>query len=225
MRGNFCVTGLPSANSSNTPRSTGSMVSKHVVLLDEAHFEVELVELAGQAVGARILVAEAWRDLEIAVEARDHEQLLVLLRRLRQRVELAGMDARRHQEVARTFRRRSRQDRRRIFGEARLAHALAHRGDDLRARHDVPVQRLAAQVEEAVLQPDVFRIIRLAEHRQRQLLGRRQHFELADEDSTSPVGSLAFTVSAARALTSPSTRITHSERTVSAGLNAANRDR
>ena len=41
-----------------------------VLLRDEAHLDVELVELAGRAVGARVLVAEAGRDLEIAVEAR-----------------------------------------------------------------------------------------------------------------------------------------------------------
>ena len=47
---------------------------------------------------------------------------------------------------------------------------------------DVLVQRLAAQVEEAVFQADVFRIVRLAEHRQRQFLGRRQHLDLAREN-------------------------------------------
>ena len=92
------------------------------------------------------------------------------------------MDAARHQEVARALRRRGRQDRRRIFGEARLAHAPAHLGDDLRARHDVLVQRVAAQVEEAVFQPDVLGIVGLAEHRQRQLPGRRQHLDLAREN-------------------------------------------
>ena len=89
-----------------------------VFLRDEAHLEVELVELARQAVGARVFVAEARRDLEVAVEARHHQQLLVLLRRLRQREELAGMDAARHEEVARAFRRRRRQDRRRVLGKA-----------------------------------------------------------------------------------------------------------
>jgi hypothetical protein len=66
---------------------------EQVVLRDEAHFEVELVELARQAVGARVFVAEAGRDLEVAVKARHHQQLLVLLRGLRQGEELAGMDA------------------------------------------------------------------------------------------------------------------------------------
>src|SRR3546814_5867123 len=44
-----------------------------VILRHEAHLEVELIEFAGRAVGARILVAKAGRDLEIAVEARDHQ--------------------------------------------------------------------------------------------------------------------------------------------------------
>ena len=89
-----------------------------IVLGDKAHFQIELVELARRAVGAAILVAETGRDLEIAVEARHHDQLLELLRRLRQRIELARIAARRHQEVARPFRRRRGQDRRLEFGEA-----------------------------------------------------------------------------------------------------------
>jgi len=48
----------------------------------KAHLDIELIELARTAVGARVLVAEARRDLEIAVEARDHDELLELLRRL-----------------------------------------------------------------------------------------------------------------------------------------------
>ena len=63
-----------------------------VVLLDEGHLEVELGEL-GLAVGAQVLVAEAAGDLVVALEAAHHQQLLVELRRLRQRVPGAGLDA------------------------------------------------------------------------------------------------------------------------------------
>ena len=64
---------------------------EHVLLRDEAHLHVELVKLSRRTVRARRLVAEAGRDLEVAVEPRDHQQLLELLRRLGQRIELAGI--------------------------------------------------------------------------------------------------------------------------------------
>ncbi|MCY1535288.1 hypothetical protein D9M68_706850 [compost metagenome] len=152
-----------------------------VFLGHEAHFQVELVELARQTIGARVFVAEAWRDLEVAVKAGNHQQLLVLLRCLRQRKELAGVDTAGHEEVARAFRRRGRQDRRRVFGEAGFGHATAHGRNHLRAAHDIGVQLLATQVQEAVTQAHVFRIFLIAEHRQRQFLGSRQHFDLADK--------------------------------------------
>jgi hypothetical protein len=127
---------------------------EHVLLRDEAHLDVELVEFQ-RTVGAQVLVAEAGRDLEVAVEARDHQQLLELLRGLRQRVELARVQARRHQEVARAFRRGGRQDRGLVLGKPWATMRLADRGDHLGAQHDVLVQGLAAQVEEAVLEADL----------------------------------------------------------------------
>ena len=65
--------------------------AEDVLLVDEGHLHVDLREL-GLAVGAQVLVAQAARDLEVPVEAGDHEELLVELRRLRQRVELARVD-------------------------------------------------------------------------------------------------------------------------------------
>ena len=41
---------------------------------------------------------------------------------------------------------------------------------------------LAAQIEEAVFEPDLLRIILLAEHRHRQFGGRAQHLDLVDID-------------------------------------------
>ena len=70
-----------------------------VVLVDEAHLEVELGEL-GLAVAAQVLVAEAAGDLEVAVDAGDHQQLLELLRALRQGVDRARLETARDDEVA-----------------------------------------------------------------------------------------------------------------------------
>ena len=64
----------------------------HRVLVDEAHLEVELGEL-GLPVAAQVLVAVAARDLEVAVDASDHQQLLELLRALRQRVDAPWLQA------------------------------------------------------------------------------------------------------------------------------------
>jgi hypothetical protein len=85
-------------------RQNGFDGREHIVLRHEAHFEVELVEFSGRPVGAGVLVAEAGCDLEIAVEARDHDQLLEHLRSLGKRVELTRMDAARNEIVARAFR-------------------------------------------------------------------------------------------------------------------------
>ena len=154
---------------------------KHILLRDEAHLDVELVEFR-QAVRAGVLVTEARRDLEVAVEARHHEQLLVLLRGLRQRVELAGMDAAGHQEVARALRRRGREDRRLEFKEPLLFHALAHGIDDGATRHDVLVEPVATQVEETVLKPYIFRIFLISEDRKRQFAGLTEHLDFGDVD-------------------------------------------
>ena len=174
MRGNGGgVTVRPSAELLEQPGQHRLDRREDVVLGDERHLEVELVELAGRAVGARVLVAEARRDLEVAVEAGRHQQLLELLRRLRQRVELAGVIAARHQIVARALRRRGGQDRRLKLQEAGVDHPLPQRGDEAAAQHDVAMQPLAPQIEEAVAQAEVLAVVGVDGDLHRQHLGRR----------------------------------------------------
>ena len=124
---------------------------EHVVLGDEGHLEIELVELARRAVRARVLVPEARRDLKIAVEARDHDELLELLRRLGQGVELAGVKPARHQEVARALRAGRGQDRRLELGEAGFDHPAPDRLDHRATQHDVALHLLPTQVRNRYL--------------------------------------------------------------------------
>ena len=72
------------------------------VALGESHLDVHLRELR-LAVGAQVFVAEAAHDLKIAVEARDHQDLLEQLWRLRQGVEAPVLDAAGHQIIARAL--------------------------------------------------------------------------------------------------------------------------
>src|SRR5204863_7436894 len=76
-----------------------------VLLGDERHLEVELIELTGGAVRAAVLVTKTRRDLKIPIEPGGHEELFELLRSLRQRVELSGVDTARHEVIPRAFRR------------------------------------------------------------------------------------------------------------------------
>ena len=71
-------------------------------LAGKRHLDVDLGEL-GLPVGPQVLVAEALHDLEVPIHARNHQDLLEDLRRLRQREELALVDAARHQVVARAL--------------------------------------------------------------------------------------------------------------------------
>ena len=123
----------------------------HILLGDERHLHVELGELR-LAVGAQVLIAEAARDLEVAVNARHHQQLLELLRRLGQRVELAREDAAGHEVVARALRRGLGQDRRLDLQEAALVHVVADELDGAVAQLDALAHRVAADVEVAVAQ-------------------------------------------------------------------------
>ena len=93
---------------------------------DEAHLGIELHELV-LPVGAQVLVAQAAGDLEVAVDAGDHQQLLEQLRRLRQGVERAGLLARRHEELAGALGRRRHQHRRLDLDEALRLHRPADR--------------------------------------------------------------------------------------------------
>ena len=128
----------------------------HDLLLgQERGLDVDLGEF-GLAVGAQVLVAEAFDDLVVAVEARHHQQLLEQLRRLRQGEKMAGMNARRHQIVARAFRRGAGQHRRFHLHEALLVEGIAQGLGHLVAQPHVLLHRRAAQVEVTVRQAHGF---------------------------------------------------------------------
>ena len=122
-----------------------------IVNVNEGHLEVDLCELR-LAVCAEILVAEAACKLDISVHARDHQELLVHLRGLRQCVELAVVDTGRHDVVARALWGGLYHHRGLDLGEAVCVEVLAGCLCYFVAHHEVLLERLAAQVEVAVLE-------------------------------------------------------------------------
>ena len=142
--------------SSSTPRQSRQAVwiicsikREEELLIREGHLDVELRDLL-HPVGAQVLVPEAARDLEVAVEAADHEELLEDLGRLREGKEPAGLKAARDDEVARPLGRRLEEDRRLDLEEAAALHRPPDRRDHRAAESDVALHLRAAQVEPAV---------------------------------------------------------------------------
>src|SRR4029079_11633661 len=120
---------------------------------DEAHLEVELGELR-LAVAAEVLVAEAAGDLEVAVDARHHEELLELLGALGQGVDGPRLEARGDDEVASALGRALDEVRRLDLDEALGVMDLADRLDEAAPQDETAGHRLAADVEIAVLEAE-----------------------------------------------------------------------
>ena len=123
----------------------------HVRLGHEAHLEVQLGELR-LPVATQVLVPEATRDLEVAVHARDHQQLLHLLRALGQRVDVARLEPRGHDEVPGALGRGLDEQRRLHLHEPRRVMGLPDLLDEPAAGQDALLERLPAKVEVAVRQ-------------------------------------------------------------------------
>jgi hypothetical protein len=75
-----------------------------VLALDERHLDVDLRKFK-LPVRALVFIAETACELVIALDAGDHQDLLELLRRLRQRVKRSGLAAVRHEKLACALRR------------------------------------------------------------------------------------------------------------------------
>ena len=134
-------------------------------------------------VGAEVLVAEAADDLEVAVLPGDHQELLELLRRLRQGVERRpGTAAAGTRKSRAPSGRAPSEDRRLDVHEAPLVQVLADRADHpVPERQHLPHLR-AAQVEVAVLEPEVLVGFGPVLDRERRRVGLRQDLEPGRSD-------------------------------------------
>ncbi len=171
-----------------------------VVLIDEAHLEVQLGELR-LPIRPEVLVPIAPGDLVVAFQAADHQQLLEQLRRLRQRVPRSRPQSSRDQEVARALRRRSSQRGRLDLDEVVPIQHLASRAIHPAAQAHRLGRSRSAQIEIAVLQACFLADVDVLVDLERQRRGLVEHLDSGATTSTSPV--------AIRGLTLPSSRRSH----------------
>ena len=157
-----------------------ALVQGHdIVLGDKAHLLVHLGEL-GLTVGAQILVAVAVSQLEIAVKAGQHQNLLIELRALGQGVEVARLHTAGHQIVTRTLGRGLDEGRRFDLSEVVLAEIVADDLHDLAAQHDRLMHGRAAQVKVTVAQAQVVVDVDLVAQLKRRGLGLAQDAQLGN---------------------------------------------
>ena len=154
---------------------------EHQILGRERDLEVHLRELR-LPIGAQVLVAEALDDLKVAIHAADHQDLLENLRRLREREELPGVDAARHQVVARALRRGLRQDGRLDLEEALFVKVAADRERRGVPENQVLLEPLTPEIEIAIAQPRLLGDIRVLVDRERGRLGVVQQADLGRDD-------------------------------------------
>ncbi|OPZ82145.1 MAG: hypothetical protein BWY76_02806 [bacterium ADurb.Bin429] len=127
---------------------------QHIVALHEGHLQVNL-RVFELAVAPQVLITQAARELIVPLDAGDHQRLFEQLRALRQRVELAGAQARRHQEVARAFRGGLDEQRRLDFQKALFVQIFARRVRHLVTQRQVAQHAGVAQVQIAITQAQV----------------------------------------------------------------------
>ena len=127
----------------------------HVLRLNKRHLEVDLGEFR-LTVRAQIFVAKAAGHLHVAVEAREHQQLLVLLGRLRQREEIPREHARRHKVIAGALGSGFDEDRGLDLQKPVIVKVIAGNFYDLVALDDLVLHVGAAKIQVAVFQPQLF---------------------------------------------------------------------
>jgi hypothetical protein len=148
-----------------------------VLARDERHLDVNLREL-GLSVRPQVFVAETFRELKIALHAGDHQHLFELLRRLRQREHLAGVDPAGHEILARAFGRALEQDRRLDLVEPFAVKIIAHGFGDPVPGAELGGHLGPAQVEVAVRQPQFLAGVNAVLDRERRRLARVEDFEV-----------------------------------------------
>ena len=125
-----------------------------IIDVHEAKLHIHLGELR-LTIGTEVLITVAACELEVAVEAGYHEELLQELRRLRQCVEGAVVHTGRYEEVSCALRGGLDEGRGLDLEEAVLTHEAADQIGDLRSRHDALCKLRTTKVEVTILETGV----------------------------------------------------------------------
>jgi len=159
---------------------------ENVFFRDEGHFHVDLREFR-LAVGAQILIAEAFDNLEITVKSGNHQELLENLRGLGKRVKHALGDAAGNEIIPRAFRCALGQEGRFHFNKSVVIEILPRGNGQPAAQEKVFLNGRPPQVQIAVFEPDIFRDVFIVK-REGRCFGFVEDFQFGNDDFHLPGG-------------------------------------
>ena len=157
-------------------------LAENVFLRGKRHLEVDLVKLAGATVRPGRLVPEARCDLEVAFDPAHHQQLLELLGRLGEGVELTWVEAARHEVVAGALGRRGSEHGRLDLQETAPGEVRPDQLAEPGPLGQALGQRPSPHVEVAVREPGFLAHVGVSFHGEREDLGRRKDLDAAHVD-------------------------------------------
>ena len=123
------------------------------------------------SVGSEVLVTHTTRDLEVLIEAGDHQKLLQLLRRLRQRIAHAWVKARGDQIIARPLRRALHQHGGFDLIEAARIQEISHKLHDPMAKGQNMLHAFPSEIEVAILEAERLVLAAITADQERWQLG------------------------------------------------------
>ena len=153
----------------------------NIILVNEGHLAVDLSELR-LTVSTQVLVAETFCNLEVAVEATNHEQLLQSLRTLRKSVELSGVHARRHNKVACALRCGTDEDRSLYLDEVLRVEEVADKDCHAVTQLKILAHCRTAQVEVAILHTDIVATVSIVLYSERRCNTLREDIQFLGDN-------------------------------------------
>ncbi len=154
---------------------------QNVIHFDKGHFKVDLGEL-GLTVSAEILVPEAAGNLHVAVKTGNHGELLIQLRGLGKRIELALMDAGGDEIVPGALRGGLDEHGGLNFNKAVVVKEVPGNLGDAVAHENIFLERRTAKIQVAVFQAGQLGGVHVVRDLKRRGLGFSEDFELGDKD-------------------------------------------
>ena len=153
----------------------------NIVLCYKGHLKVDLSKLR-LTVCTKVLVTEAACDLNITVEARKHEKLLIELRRLRKSVELSVVNTGRNEIVSCALGSGSYKVRSLDIDKALICKIFSCDAGDLCTVDDILLKVGTAKVEITVLKTKLRLYVTVLNDLKRRSLGNRKYLELVNCD-------------------------------------------